>query len=260
MPARAAASTWLRISASSGETITVGPGAPRAQQRGRDEVHRRLAPPGPLDHQRPPPLRDQGVDRRPLVVPQPRVLTREGPQMSLGCRAHFADGTGGRPAGRQLLVVRHGSTAITRRGVLAADSIGSVTDIVSIRDLRVSTVIGVYDWERETEQALTFSVDMAADVAKAASRDDLGTRSTTRRSRTRSSASSSRGSSGSSRRPPSASRSASSPTTGSPGSGSRSSSRSRARATRPRSPSSAGPTRPGWSDGVREISTRSEWS
>ena len=36
---------------------------------------------------------------------------------------------------------------------------------MSIRDLRVSTVIGVYDWEREIEQALTFSVDMAADVA-----------------------------------------------------------------------------------------------
>jgi dihydroneopterin aldolase len=48
-----------------------------------------------------------------------------------------------------------------------------MTDIVSISDLRVSTVIGVYDWERETEQALTFSVDMSADVAKAASRDDI---------------------------------------------------------------------------------------
>ena len=52
-------------------------------------------------------------------------------------------------------------------------SIGRVTDTVSIRDLRVSTVIGVYDWEREIEQALTFSVDMAADVAKAAARDDI---------------------------------------------------------------------------------------
>ena len=52
-------------------------------------------------------------------------------------------------------------------------SIDNVTDIVSIRDLRVSTVIGVYDWERETEQALTFSVDMATDVARAAARDDL---------------------------------------------------------------------------------------
>jgi dihydroneopterin aldolase len=48
-----------------------------------------------------------------------------------------------------------------------------VTDIVSIRDLRVSTVIGVYDWEREIEQALIFSVDLAADVARAAARDDI---------------------------------------------------------------------------------------
>jgi dihydroneopterin aldolase len=52
-------------------------------------------------------------------------------------------------------------------------SIGRVNDIVSIRDLRVTTVIGVYDWEREIEQALSFSVDMAADVARAAARDDL---------------------------------------------------------------------------------------
>jgi dihydroneopterin aldolase len=52
-------------------------------------------------------------------------------------------------------------------------SIVGVTDIVSIRDLRVSTVIGVYGWEREIEQALTFSVDMGADVAKAAALDDL---------------------------------------------------------------------------------------
>jgi dihydroneopterin aldolase len=56
---------------------------------------------------------------------------------------------------------------------MAPLSIDNVTDIVSIRDLRVSTVIGVYDWERETEQALTFFVDMSADVARAAARDDL---------------------------------------------------------------------------------------
>ena len=46
-------------------------------------------------------------------------------------------------------------------------------DTVSIRDLRVSTVIGVYDWERETEQTLFFAVDMAADVAAAAVGDDI---------------------------------------------------------------------------------------
>jgi 7,8-dihydroneopterin aldolase/epimerase/oxygenase len=49
-----------------------------------------------------------------------------------------------------------------------------VTDTVSIRDLRVSAIIGVYDWERETEQTLVFSVDMAADTAKAAASDDIG--------------------------------------------------------------------------------------
>lgn len=44
---------------------------------------------------------------------------------------------------------------------------------MSIRDLRVSTVIGVYDWEREVEQALTFAVEMPTDVSKAASKDDI---------------------------------------------------------------------------------------
>lgn len=46
-------------------------------------------------------------------------------------------------------------------------------DTVSIRDLRVSAVIGVHDWERETEQTLVFAVDMAADVAQAAASDDI---------------------------------------------------------------------------------------
>ena len=48
-----------------------------------------------------------------------------------------------------------------------------MTDTVSIRDLRVSTVIGVHDWEREIEQTLVFGVDMAADTARAAARDDI---------------------------------------------------------------------------------------
>lgn len=48
-----------------------------------------------------------------------------------------------------------------------------MTDYVSVRDLRVPAVIGVRDWERDIEQTLVFSVDMAADVRKAAARDDL---------------------------------------------------------------------------------------
>ncbi len=48
-----------------------------------------------------------------------------------------------------------------------------MTDYVSIRDLSVAAVIGVHPWEREIEQTLIFSVDMAADVRRAAGTDDL---------------------------------------------------------------------------------------
>ena len=48
-----------------------------------------------------------------------------------------------------------------------------MTDYVSVRDLSVTAVIGVHDWEREVEQTLLFSVDMVADVRRAAATDDL---------------------------------------------------------------------------------------
>jgi dihydroneopterin aldolase len=46
-------------------------------------------------------------------------------------------------------------------------------DLVSVRDLRVPTIIGVFDWERETEQTLAIAVDAEFDVASAAARDDI---------------------------------------------------------------------------------------
>ena len=46
-------------------------------------------------------------------------------------------------------------------------------DTVSIRELSVSAVIGAYDWERDIEQTLIFGVDMAIDVTRAATSDDL---------------------------------------------------------------------------------------
>ncbi len=48
-----------------------------------------------------------------------------------------------------------------------------MTDYVSVKDLSVAAVIGVHDWEREVEQTLLFSVDMVADVRRAAATDDL---------------------------------------------------------------------------------------
>jgi dihydroneopterin aldolase len=51
-----------------------------------------------------------------------------------------------------------------------------VTDYISVRDLSVRAVIGVHPWEREVEQTLRVSLDMAretADVRQAAATDDL---------------------------------------------------------------------------------------
>ena len=48
-----------------------------------------------------------------------------------------------------------------------------MTDFVSVKDLSVRAVIGVHAWERDVEQTLVVSVDMAADVRKAATGDDL---------------------------------------------------------------------------------------
>lgn len=48
-----------------------------------------------------------------------------------------------------------------------------MTDYVSVKGLSVSAVIGVHPWEREIEQILLVSVDMAADVREAAANDDL---------------------------------------------------------------------------------------
>ncbi len=46
-------------------------------------------------------------------------------------------------------------------------------DIVYIHDLRIDTIIGVYDWERQVKQTLSFNLDMATDIRQAAATDDL---------------------------------------------------------------------------------------
>ncbi len=74
-----------------------GPRAGRPQQRGGHEVHRRLAPSGALHDQRPAPLHDQGVDRRPLVVAQPRAQAPRASRSTSSARARRAvSGTLGR--------------------------------------------------------------------------------------------------------------------------------------------------------------------
>ena len=46
-------------------------------------------------------------------------------------------------------------------------------DIVYIRDLRVDTVIGIYDWERAIRQTVRIDLDLATDIRKAADTDNI---------------------------------------------------------------------------------------
>lgn len=46
-------------------------------------------------------------------------------------------------------------------------------DIVFIRDLQIDTIIGIYDWERETKQTVFLDLEMAFDIGKAAASDDI---------------------------------------------------------------------------------------
>ncbi|MHB1240724.1 MAG: dihydroneopterin aldolase [Gammaproteobacteria bacterium] len=46
-------------------------------------------------------------------------------------------------------------------------------DIIYLRDLRIDTVIGIYDWERRIKQTVSLDLEMAADIRKAAASDAL---------------------------------------------------------------------------------------
>jgi 7,8-dihydroneopterin aldolase/epimerase/oxygenase len=46
-------------------------------------------------------------------------------------------------------------------------------DTVFIRELRIDTIIGIYDWEREIRQTVVLDLEMGADIAKAAATDAI---------------------------------------------------------------------------------------
>ena len=46
-------------------------------------------------------------------------------------------------------------------------------DIVYIRDLKIETVIGIFDWERRIRQTVSLDLEMATDIRKAAASDDI---------------------------------------------------------------------------------------
>ena len=46
-------------------------------------------------------------------------------------------------------------------------------DLVFIEDLRIQTVIGIFDWEREITQTISLDLQMAFDISRAAASDDI---------------------------------------------------------------------------------------
>jgi len=46
-------------------------------------------------------------------------------------------------------------------------------DIIFLSDLRIETVIGIFDWERKIKQTVIFDLEMGADIKKSASSDHI---------------------------------------------------------------------------------------
>ena len=46
-------------------------------------------------------------------------------------------------------------------------------DIVFISDLRIDTIIGIYDWERRVRQTISLDLEMGADIRRAAATDAI---------------------------------------------------------------------------------------
>ena len=46
-------------------------------------------------------------------------------------------------------------------------------DTIFISDLRIDTVVGIYDWERKIRQTIILDIEMAVDISAAAASDDI---------------------------------------------------------------------------------------
>ncbi|MCP4283069.1 MAG: dihydroneopterin aldolase [Gammaproteobacteria bacterium] len=46
-------------------------------------------------------------------------------------------------------------------------------DIVFLRNLKIDTVIGIYDWERKIRQTVILDLEMSADVRRAAASENI---------------------------------------------------------------------------------------
>lgn len=46
-------------------------------------------------------------------------------------------------------------------------------DTIFLRDLKIDTVVGIWDWERKIRQTVSIDLEMGADIRKAATTDNI---------------------------------------------------------------------------------------
>ena len=46
-------------------------------------------------------------------------------------------------------------------------------DIIFLRDLRIDTIIGIYDWERKVKQTISLDLEMGTDIRRSAETDAI---------------------------------------------------------------------------------------
>lgn len=47
-------------------------------------------------------------------------------------------------------------------------------DTIFLRDLRIRTIVGIWEWERRLPQVVSIDLDMATDIRRAAGTDQIG--------------------------------------------------------------------------------------
>jgi dihydroneopterin aldolase len=49
----------------------------------------------------------------------------------------------------------------------------NATDTIFLHDLRVDTIVGIWDWERKIRQTVSIDIELGADIRAAAAADDI---------------------------------------------------------------------------------------
>jgi len=49
----------------------------------------------------------------------------------------------------------------------------SSTDTIFLHDLRIETIVGIWEWERKIRQTVSIDLEMGADIRRAAASDDI---------------------------------------------------------------------------------------